>query len=370
MTILFRPYGDIAVAPLPRTDADTALVARIAAALGIAIAQEDEVDYEDWMEPACMLAAALDLGLEIKILPRLPLRQAVSEPLFHIPGQACRDILIGRQHRQDPYEIHHLDLGWPAANSNLANHYGEMASFHRHAGRKLRLADMPGDAEHAAGRRPVFALGATSQSLGAAMRALAPGAVMVKQVYPAKELPLLSYDLDSEITEDDCKRLFIDAVGFHFARFEGDPSSLLVQEKITMTHETRFFVIDGKVVTGAACIEHHTPQQNPDPDQRLNPIWEIRRNKGEMDTRCITARQTTAELMLAFADRVAQEIAEEAPALRAYTLDVALGADGTPLIIELNPADNAGLYGISAQAYLRAILAYAQSVPHRVLESA
>ena len=363
MTVFFRPCGDITKAPTPRTQRDVELYDRLRMATKLDIRIDESVDFEDWMEPACMLEQAILAGLEIKILPHAPLRRAVQEPIAVIAGNSCRDILIGRQQRSDDIEMKYFDLGWPSAGGHRANHYAELETFHRYAGRKLALADMPGDPEGCGDRKAVFTHGLSSTTLGAAMATLSPGSVIVKQVYPGKVLPLLTYDLDDQFEATQGDGLFMNDVGFHFARFEGDPAALLVQEKITMTHETRFFVISGKVVTGAACIEDHTPQNCG--AHMLPPEWEIARNSGQRDARDLEARTATATQLWDFAQQVADEISQEAPELDCYVVDLALNDNGKPLVIELNPAANSGLYAINAALLLNAIITYAEAAPHR-----
>jgi hypothetical protein len=369
MTVFFRPCGDITKAPTPRGENDTALYNDLMAATGLTIEIDPSVDYEDWMEPACVLDQAIQSGLETHILPATQLRRAVMNPIVKIAGETCRDILVGRQLKSDPQELQYFDLGWPAACDTMANHYAELETFHRHAGRKLALANMPGDPEGCGDRTVVFGEGLNSTALGDAMASVSPGAVIVKQVYPGKSLPLLTYDLDEAFKPADGDGLFFEDIGFHFARFEGDPAALLVQEKITMTHETRFFVIGGKVISGAACIENHTPQQTPYHDDVLPPHWEITRNSGEMDTREHMDRKRTALAMWNFVHDVCTEIAEEAPELHSYVIDVALGADGKPLVIELNPVASSGIYANNIGYIFDAIVEYAKVAPARKVAS-
>lgn len=364
MTVYFRPCGDLAQAPAPRGPHDDALFAYLSERTGIAISCDHDavVDYEDWMEPAAMLAAALRAGLEVKILSRQPLREAILSPLAHVEGKPCRDMLIGRQLRTDPFAIDDFDMGWPAAGTGLANHYAELAAFHRHAGRRVALAHMPGDPEMARPRAPI-GLAPEGRPLGEVLLAFSGQSPLVKQVYPAKTLPLVQLHPAPGMNASEAESLFFDEVGFHISRFEGDRNALLVQERIEMTHETRFFVIGREVICGAANIEAHTPQQNPGSAQ-LMPVFEIRRNSGEI----LEDREAAAKLIGA-AEKIAGEIALECPALEHYVLDLALGADGAPLIVELNPAENAGLYGIDADRLFFAMQAAAEREAHKSLKA-
>jgi hypothetical protein len=73
--------------------------------------------------------------------------------------------------------------------------------------------------------------------------------------------------------------------------------------------------------------------------------------------------------MWQYAWNVCAQIQQEAPELDAYTLDIALNTQGEPVVIELNPAANSGLYASNAINLFDAIYNYAQSAPHRGVES-
>jgi hypothetical protein len=365
MTVFFRPYRDITTAPSPRSESDKNLYDRISSATGLDIRIDPDVDYEDWIEPACMLDAAIDAGVEIHILTGQSLRRASLNPVAVINGTPCRNIILGRPLMSDVAEAKFFDLAWPTDCDQIVDHYAELDTFRLHAGRKLMLADMPGDRNLAGSRKPVFKESLKSYPLYTAMTEIKASTVIVKQVYPSKSLPLYAYDIHDDTTPKEAEDMFLDDVGYHFARFEGDPAALLVQEKILMTHETRFFIIDGKVVSGAACIEDHTPQQRPGNTRGLPPVWEVLRNSHNMDARTIDERKKTASMMWDFAVRVCAELAQEAPQLHSYVLDLALNADGDPIIIEFNPAGRSGLYASDTSAIVSAILEYAQNAPSK-----
>lgn len=358
MTVYFRPCGDLTKAPKPRSECDLALYAFLEERTGLSINvdQDNTVDYEDWMEPAKMLEAAIKSDLAILILPRAELRSAVANPIANIEGQACRDMLIGRQLASDPHNMKYFDLGWPVANNCMANHYPELKSFRDNAGRKVRLADMPGEPNPAT-RHSTFQNMPSSTALGFAMAQFAEEECFIKQVYPAKKLPLIKITPEEDIRENES--LFFDEVGFHFSRFEGDRASLLVQEKVTMTHETRFFIVGTKVACGAACIEANTPQVN-NIGSYLLPNFETQRNSGVQQTDFM-ARMILHD----FAISMAYQISQEAPQMRNYVLDLALGCDQKPLIIELNPIAQSGLYGVSAELLFDAIFREAKKQPHQ-----
>lgn len=355
MTVYFRPCGDLECAPEPRSDADRAFYARLSAATGMEIHIDPSVDYEDWMEPACMLEAAVSAGVEVAILPRKALKQAMAEAVIINRGAACPDMLIGRQLSADPYALSSLGFAWPHACNDRANAYAKLEAFTAHAGRKVQLAHMPGDAEMAGPQSAPFGKDWGTTTLGEAMLGFAGQDCLIKQVYPAKSMPIITLQAEAHMTPQEAESLFFEEMGFHFARFEGDRDALLVQEIVPMTHETRFFVVDGTVVTGAACIEAHTPRQSPGNGCVLPDLFEVKRNRGEM-----RRDPEAAEVLLAFAQGVADRIAAETPDLPHYVLDCALGADRKPLVIELNPIAQSGLYAIDASRLFNAILETAE----------
>ncbi|BDZ52713.1 hypothetical protein GCM10025867_49540 (plasmid) [Frondihabitans sucicola] len=130
----------------------------------------------------------------------------------------------------------------------------------------------------------------------------------------------------------------------------GRPKSLLVQAHAVMTHEYRVFIVDHQPVTAAACIEEFTPLDNLEP---FDPQFRVHRSAGTPVIRDEAAR----DALVAFAVAVAAELRAEVPELRDYVMDVALGADSQPLVIELNGLQNAGLYASDTRRTLRALMA-------------
>lgn len=119
---------------------------------------------------------------------------------------------------------------------------------------------------------------------------------------------------------------------------EGSPESMQVQEFVTMEYEYRVFVVGQRPVTGAGCIEEHTPLDNNGHafDDKL------RRNRSEMTE--VEADTKITGKLTRYARQAIASLAQEVPEMRDYVIDVAMGADGTPLVVELNPLLNSGLY--------------------------
>ena len=139
-------------------------------------------------------------------------------------------------------------------------------------------------------------------------------------------------------------------MGYHFSRFEGDRDALLVQDRVDMSCETRFFAVDGRVVSGAACIEAHTPVDREEVEGVTAAVFEHKRNGGDLFHDPVLARDLEA-----YAATVAAEAAQEG--LENLVIDVAIGRDGVPIVVEMNPAINAGLYANDPAAIVEATIA-------------
>ncbi len=360
MAVLFRPCGDLYAAPAPRCRRDEALHAYLSERLGREVAHRPEmgVDYEDWTEAAVMLEAALRAGLEVKILPRQSLSKAVNAPELVIEGRPCRDMLIGRTLQSDPRNADWLNLGWPSACNDLANHYAETETFHAFAGRQAVLADVPGESARLREANTLARTG-SGGDVAEAIRGFAGGRCFVKVVWPAKSEAPFRLDVPAGCTPEQAKSLFIAETGYLSAAREGDRDAILVQEHVEMRHETRFFVINAQIVTGSGCIESDTPIQNGE-GLRFPARSEPHRNHGR-----IGVHPSEASALRQHAERFVAALAEEAPEMAHYVVDCALKPDGTPVVIELNPIAESGLYAASHRDLFAAIAAAAELEPER-----
>ena len=352
MPIYFRPYRDICQAPAPRSNRDIAFYETLSLHIRMSVAHDTDtlVDYQGWMEAAHMLHAAIKAGYEIHILPHRPLAEAIVNPTVIIAGTPCPEVLIGRQSKHDQFDLRDFEFAWPLRNDNLANHYAELQAFQENAGRQIVLADVPGEPNPVTMQAFIHG-GPISTSLADAFDVLRGQDIVLKQAYPGKAMPLIYIDKD---VADPFDAMGVDTA-YHFMRYEGDRASLVVQEEIPMTHETRFFVLNHKVICGAACIETNTPAQNETGEQ-LPVKFEVVRNAG-----VFVEDRWIAQRLERFAEMMCAEIADEAPQMLAYTLDVALDAQGLPLIIELNPAAIAGQYALNVDLLFAAIMEVAQA---------
>lgn len=130
---------------------------------------------------------------------------------------------------------------------------------------------------------------------------------------------------------------------------EGRAGTALVQESVPMQYEYRFFIVGAELVAGAGCLGELNPLHNQT-RTRFDP--RMRKLRGPITRPA--ARTALLETYLSFAAEAAADIAAERPQLDYYTLDVALGQNDQPLIIELNPAGAAGFYAADPYAVAEA----------------
>lgn len=209
----------------------------------------------------------------------------------------------------------------PIETEVAAADYHRYPFFHRHAGRKTALAD------------------ATTESLLAAIEEVAPASGKVVVKVTRRKYAVVTLD----VTDGARDALYdSDALMGSLMHLEGDRDAYLVQEHVDMTFERRVFVVDHHTVESAGCVEEYHPYSRV---TASDPRMRRRRRRGGTDPDVIWAEEQTKRLMN-FAREVAREV-KQSPwrrKLTEYVLDVALGPDGEPLIVELNGIRNCGLY--------------------------
>lgn len=214
----------------------------------------------------------------------------------------------------------------PLAVEQAASNYHRLPVFHSNAGRKLALAD------------------ATIESLAAAITKVSgpSGKVVVKVT--RRKYAMFVLDLN-EHPDVETALYASEELGLSLMHLEGDRDAYLVQEWVEMTFERRYFVIDGIIATSAGCIDEYTPYDRvvTHSDPRM------RRHRGEPDI--LWAVQETEQLT-AFVRRLTREL-RDVKTLTEYVIDVAIGPNGQPLIIELNAIRNSGLYAADYSRVIR-----------------
>lgn len=137
--------------------------------------------------------------------------------------------------------------------------------------------------------------------------------------------------------ENDIYQKLIEKFGYEYSeRLSSSKDSVLIQEYARIEYEYRFFVINGKIVSGAGCIEEFTPLNNIEQFD-----CQLRKNR-----KLISKIEINAEIvnkLKVFAEEVVASFNEEGVCYEHYTLDVGI-INGQPGIIELNDFKNVGYY--------------------------
>lgn len=217
----------------------------------------------------------------------------------------------------------------------LADQYMHFETFAQNAGRRVILCghDLDGD----------------GVELVDVVQGFAGRRIIVKAT--RSKHGLWTLDIPAEATSAEVKTLLFEELDWSLIHMEGMRHGYLVQEWVPMFFEYRTFIIDGKPVTGAGCVEELTPLSN-----RTVFDLAVRRDRHDQGSAYADNPDVVKELV-EFASTVAGELLAEQPALRSYVIDVALNSDGMPLVIELNPLLNAGLYASDPRHVARALVA-------------
>jgi hypothetical protein len=131
---------------------------------------------------------------------------------------------------------------------------------------------------------------------------------------------------------------------------EGHSRVFLVQEHIPMVDEYRFFMAGNQPASGAGCIEHFTPLDGR--GSAFDGRVEGQRNSGS-----VRMDREVTDRLRAFAQGAGAALYEQAPELgAAWVMDLAINqATDEVVLIELNPARNAGLYASCPSAWMGAV---------------
>lgn len=321
------------------------------AGLGIRDPQPDSrADQEEWTEAACQAKAIIGTGYEVMLHLAVPNRFGMmtetDADLVRIPGNRCPDILI-RHGGDGPEGVREQP------DAELSARYAELAAFETLSGRKTVLADsiIRPDPDSMMEYTGAMSRSRGGLSISEALTSFRGSSCLVKVTRPVKYTHNRQIDIPADADADRLAQIAIRAFEYDLMRIEGDRDNILIQEKIPMTHETRFFVARGRVVSGAACIEEHTPLDREPGTDILAPVFEIRRNGGQR-----VRDEDVAKRLVAFAERAAEMIVAEEPELRNFVLDAAIGPDGKPVMIELNPLVGSGLYANDPKAIAEAFV--------------
>lgn len=274
-------------------------------------------DYEDYFEDAMRLKAGVDVfgpGRTWYILP----------PNDHF---SIRDKALNLENRKVSLLTEITDSILIGASlqienrllSNKVNKYMFSGTFQKYCGRKQVVA------------------GVTDNVGEVLQEAELTGKLFVKGIQSKSGIWRTSY-------QEDMKSALIDVMDWAGIRLEGLEHTLLIQEDVEMTHEMRCFVVNGKIVTSAGCIELHTPFNN---QEQFNPYFEKVRNASP-----VTKNTDVRDQLLEFGEQVVKDFIREQK-IKNFVLDLCL-INGSPAVVEFNDLASSGLYG---------------SQPHRVMEA-
>lgn len=339
--ITYRFNGDLTAAPAPRSALCDELRNDLSRLTGQSIKVSRYTDYEDWTEAALQLREVLMSGMETEV--HWSSGSKVRSVL--VPGTACGSAFMGVIKGQEEAAG---DLSWPIPENGAAARYAQTSTFRRYAGRRVIVCDMPGepaprDAEASA----------EEMSLVDALTLFEGRSPVVKQVLPIKAMPLRFLGkLRKGEAAVAAHSVFADDP-YHVALYEGEPCALLVQDEVPMYYETRYFIVNGVPVSGAGCVEAHTPL---DRDHSLvrgvtHCVFEKTRNDGRT-----VAVPEVGERLEAFVRRVSTDLLTEKPDLTHVVIDVAIGRGGEPIVLEMNPYQNSRLYANDPGAVFRPVL--------------
>lgn len=125
--------------------------------------------------------------------------------------------------------------------------------------------------------------------------------------------------------------------------------SHLVQEFKQMKYEYRFFVYNGVLISGAGCVEEHTPLVNT---KQFNTLMEAYRSETVIED-C----PQIVERYIEVAKQIVSLTNATEPNVKNYSLDLCLYEDDTIGMIERNPFSNSGLYAQDLESIVKAVLA-------------
>lgn len=239
---------------------------------------------------------------------------------------ARRPVLYGR-----------LPVGVPAVwvpeADQHADRYPALQAFARHAGRTIAVVSHDeGDSPLVAAVHELFVRGEETVRVKVVAR---PKYGMYRVPRPAT----LALGAMREALWAEC--------GYALEHLRRLPGAFLVQQEIPMRYEYRLFVVDGRPVTGAGCVDRHTPL-----DCRAAFDTAVERERGDGS---VVQEPDIVATLVKFGATVASEVGVELPRLSEYALDVALGPDDQPLVVELNGLRNSGLYASDPSLVIAAL---------------
>ena len=171
----------------------------------------------------------------------------------------------------------------------------------------------------------------------------------------ASKTGLFTIDLHAAITADEIYSQIYAADGYALIHLVGLPNTMLVQDWVAMEYEYRIFIVDGKVISGAGCVEEFTPYSRENTSTSFDSrMRRIRGNQiaGDESTE-VRIRPGRVDLYL----EAAQRWAAQYQGTIGMDLATVKRADGSQqiVIVELNTLPNSGLYASNVDAVYEAL---------------
>jgi hypothetical protein len=232
--------------------------------------------------------------------------------------------------------------GWGSGHNqqdrDIADHYWDIPAFEALSGRQWALAGYCPDDQNEPDLLAVLQGMFDDGIRDFVVKGTAAKTLLVKFALNVRPTSLYG---DTEIPSE-----ILDSA----VHLEGRSRVFLVQEHIPMVDEYRFFMAGDQPASGAGCIEHFTPL-----DARGTAF--DGRTEGKRGSGRVAENTATVDRLRDFAQAAGALLHRQAPELgAAWVMDLAINqATGEPVLIELNPARNAGLYASSPSAWMGAV---------------
>lgn len=299
-------------------------------------AEDGDGDREDFWEMAYRLYAAVTSGadaLYISVDDAAPRRLATDPYGWHLEDETFTLASMYQVAASYPaqYALYGPVTRWSPGNlvrlpqEATASEYPLLAPFSTYSGRPFDLVGIGEDGEMPEEATLDFKV-REYRDRGVSRVALKSSA--------SKKMDLITFDISDGVPED---------ISHHIADYAmnlfGRPRAFILQGYVEMEYEYRVFVVGGKPVTGAGCLEEYTPR-----DAKTGIPFDSAMRQNRKQRSAIEDQPERVDGYVEFATRVAADFAEQS-GLTDYVLDVATDAvTGDPLVIELNGLLNSGLY--------------------------
>ena len=280
---------------------------------------EEGADYEEFYEQAARLKAAVDAFGE-NIWLHVPGRKDVVH-LRHGARRTLDDLEGVPRYGAQPGNHHTTKV---LRDEAMAGDYFRYEAFTSRLGRRAALAHWLPDGKGTDFVRTVRTM------LNAGVTGFFVKATKTK-------LGIFEFSLPADAGDQDIWEALAFRAGYALEHTGSGIDALFVQESVAMRCEYRMFVVGQKVVTGGASIEEFTPLDNAG-------AFDVKVRVNRRAVSDVVEDPETVARLADFARGAAADLAREQPDLSNYVMDVAIGSDGQPLVIELNGLLNAGLF--------------------------